>query len=95
MNRLDEVVHSPVRFAIMAALASVDDATYQALKDELGTSYALLSKHATILEDKGYLEINKSFLGKKPHTVFRLTKAGRKAYRDHTTALKDLQRGLR
>lgn len=95
MNRLDEVVHSPVRFAIMAALASVDDATYQALKEELGASYALLSKHATILEDKGYLEINKSFLGKKPHTVFRLTRAGRKAYRDHTTALQDLQRGLR
>ena len=79
----------------MAALTSVDDATYQSLRKELGTSYALLSKHATILEDHGYLETNKSFLAKKPHTVLRPRRAGRKAFHDHTTALKDLQRGLR
>lgn len=95
MSRIDDVIHSPVRFTIMAALSSVDDATYQVLKEELGISYALLSKHAAILEDHGYLEAQKSFLAKKPQTVFRLTRAGRKAFHAHTMALRDIQRGLR
>ena len=93
--RLDDVVHSPVRFTIMAALSTVDDATYQVLKDELDVSYALLSKHAAILEERGYLEVHKSFLAKKPQTVFRLTRAGRTAYKDHVAALAEIQRGLR
>lgn len=95
MNDLNDVVHSPVRFAIMAGLASVDDATYQVLKEELGVSYALLTKHATILEDHGYLEIHKSFLAKKPQTVFRLTRLGRNAFADHVAALRRLQIGFR
>lgn len=90
-GRLNEVVHSPVRFTLMAALSTVDDATYQVLKDELGVSYALLSKHAAILEEHGYLEVHKSFLAKKPQTVFRLTRVGRKAYKDHVAALQEIQ----
>ncbi|MBP2217355.1 transcriptional regulator [Arthrobacter sp. CAN_C5] len=46
-------------------------------------------------EEQGYLEAQKSFLAKKPQTVFRLTRRGRTAFRDHTTALRDIQRGLR
>lgn len=94
-GRLNDVVHSPVRFTIMAALSTVDDATYQILKEELEVSYALLSKHAAILEEHGYLEVRKSFLAKKPQTVFRLTRAGRNAYKDHVSALQEIQRGLR
>lgn len=59
-------MHSPVRFTLMAALAIVDDASYQVLKKELDVSYALLSKHAAILEEQGLIELKKSFLGKKP-----------------------------
>lgn len=93
--RLNEVVHSPVRFTLLAALSTVDDATYQVLKDELDISYALLSKHAAILEEHGYLDVQKSFLAKKPQTVFRLTRAGRKAYKDHLAAIEEIKRGLR
>lgn len=78
----------------MAALSTVDDATYQVLKEELETSYALLSKHAGILEEHGYLEVHKSFLAKKPQTVFRLTRVGRKAFQNHVAALNEIQRGL-
>ncbi|KUG54472.1 hypothetical protein AVL62_04515 [Serinicoccus chungangensis] len=94
MGRLDDVVHSPVRFTIMAALSTVDDATYQVLKQELGISYALLSKHAAILEDHGYLKAHKSFLVKKPQTVFTLTPRGRKAFTRHVQALDEIRRGL-
>lgn len=94
MGRLDDVVHSPVRFTIMAALSTVDDATYQVLKQELGVSYALLSKHAAILEGHGYLRVHKSFLAKKPQTVFTLTPNGRKAFTQHVQALDEIRHGL-
>ncbi|WP_196868089.1 transcriptional regulator [Arthrobacter sp. CAN_A212] len=41
------------------------------------------------------MEAQKSFLAKKPQTVFRLTSRGRTAFRDQTTALSEIQRGLR
>ncbi|GAA4886099.1 winged helix-turn-helix domain-containing protein [Serinicoccus chungangensis] len=94
MSRLDDVVHSPVRFTIMAALSTVDDATYQILKQELDVSYALLSKHAGILEDHGYLRVHKSFLAKKPQTVFALTPQGRQAFNHHVQALDEIRHGL-
>lgn len=91
---LDDVVHSPVRFSILAALASVESATYQTLKDALDISYALLTKHATILEDAGYITAEKKFVGKKAQTIFRLTSAGRTAFKSHLTALQDIAGGL-
>ncbi len=95
VRQLDDTIHSPIRFALMSALASVDDATYQTLKDELGITYGLLSKHANILENAGYLLITKSFLAKKPQTTFSLTRLGRKAYKHHIEALDQLRKGLR
>lgn len=91
---LDELVHSPVRFSIMAALASVDSTTYQTLKDALEISYALLSKHATILESAGYISVEKSFVGKKAQTTYRLTNEGRLAFKRHLGALRDIADGL-
>ncbi len=91
---LDDVVHSPVRLTIMCALASVDSADYQTLKDALDVSYALLSKHAAILEDAGYLMSEKTFRGKTPQTHFRLTRAGRAALAAHLDALDEIVRGL-
>lgn len=91
---LDELVHSPVRFSIIAALAGVESATYQTLKEALEISYALLTKHATILEDAGYISVEKSFVGKKAQTTFRLTKEGRLAFKRHLSALQEIANGL-
>lgn len=95
LRQLNDTIHSPVRFALMSALASVDDASYQSLKTELNITYGLLSKHAAILEEAGYVDITKSFLAKKPQTTFRLTRLGRKAYKEHVRALDELRKGLR
>ncbi|HET7415662.1 MAG TPA: transcriptional regulator [Arthrobacter sp.] len=91
---LDDIVHSPVRFAVLAALASVESATYQTLKDALEISYTLLTKHANILEEAGYISVEKSFVGKKAQTTFRLTREGREAFNKHLHALKHLANGL-
>ena len=91
---LDELVHSPVRFTLMSALNSVDSADYQTVRDALGVSYALLTKHATLLESAGYLKVTKGFRGKTPRTVYSLTRKGRDAYAAHLAALDSIVRGL-
>lgn len=92
---LDETVHSPVRLTLMSALASVDSADYQTLKEQMDVSYALLTKHATILEEAGYLAVSKAFEGKTPRTTYRLTRTGRAAHRAHLAALDRIVQGLR
>jgi DNA-binding MarR family transcriptional regulator len=94
LQSLDDLVHSPVRFALMSALNSVDQADYQTIKENLGLSYALLTKHATILERAGYLHVMKEFSSKSPRTSYALTAKGRSAYSTHLAALDELVAGL-
>lgn len=91
---LDDLVHSPVRLTLMSALASVDSADYQTLRVQMDVSYALLTKHATILEEAGYLTVSKSFVGRTARTTYRLTRKGRSAYRTHVAALDRIVQGL-
>jgi DNA-binding PadR family transcriptional regulator len=41
------------------------------------------------LEDAGYVDVEKSFKGKKPHTMLRLTEAGRTAFRDYRDRMQE------
>ena len=91
---LNPMIHSPVRLTLMCALASVESADYQTLKEELDLSYALLSKHASLLEGAGYLSARKTFRGKTPQTHYALTKAGRTALDTHLAALDEIVQGL-
>lgn len=91
---LNDTIHSPVRLVLMAALNSVDSADYQSLREELGVSYSLLSKHAAILEQAGYLKISKAFDGRTPITHLNLTRDGRQAFQSYLSALDRLVRGL-
>lgn len=91
---LDDVIHSPVRLTLMSALASVDSVDYQTLRQEMGVSYALLSKHAAILESAGYVAATKSFRGRTPQTHYRLTRAGRRAHTAYLEALDEIVLGL-
>lgn len=79
---LDDMIHSPVRFTLVAALSSVDSADYQTLREELGISYSLLSKHPGILEEVGYLKITKEFDGRTQMTRMSLKKQAGKHFRN-------------
>lgn len=91
---LDDVIHSPVRLTIMSALASVDSVDYQTLRQEMDVSYALLSKHAAILEKAGYVAATKQFNDRTPTTRYRLTRRGRTAHFAYLAALDEVVRGL-
>lgn len=91
---LDDMIHSPVRLTLAAALNSVDSADYQMLREELGISYSLLSKHAGILEEAGYLKITKEFDGRTQTTRMSLTRQGMEAFQNHLAALDRIVQGL-
>ncbi len=87
---LDRVIHERLRLGIISALAVNDSVGFTELRDLLKTSDGNLSVHARKLEEAGYLACNKSFVGRTPHTEFKITPAGRRAlqrYLDHMEAL--------
>jgi DNA-binding transcriptional ArsR family regulator len=87
MTELDRVIHEPVRLRILSVLASLELADFTFLVSTLGLSKGNLSSHIDKLERAGYVEVQKRFNGKTPHTDYRITAAGRKALADYWTAL--------
>jgi DNA-binding MarR family transcriptional regulator len=89
-SRFDRLVYERVRLGIMGALAVRDELTFSEMKALFDVSDGNLSAHARKLEDAGYLTCTKSFEGRRPKTVYRLTTIGRTAldrYLDHVEAV--------
>ena len=87
---LDRLIHERMRLAIVSALAVNQTLTFNDLKQLLETTDGNLSVHARKLEDAGYVACTKSFEGRLPRTVYRLTASGRAAlgrYLDHMEAI--------
>lgn len=80
LNDVDRLIHEPARLAVMTILATVESADFVYLKRETELTRGNLSAHLSKLEEAGYIEIEKSFQGKRPHTNCRLSNAGRAAY---------------
>lgn len=77
---IDDVIHGRVRLAAMAYLSGAGAADFNELKAKVGGTDGNLSVHLRKLEEAGYLRIEKTFAGRKPRTVCRLTDAGREAF---------------
>ena len=89
-HRLDEVIHAPVRFSIVAGLATVDEADFATVRDAVEVSDSVLSKQVSTLEAAGYVKVRKGYVGKRPRTWVSLTRAGRTAYEQHLAALREI-----
>ncbi len=87
---LDRLIHEPARLMILAVLYVVDSADFAFLMSQTGLTYGNLSSHMSKLEEGGYIEVVKQFKGKRPHTMLRLTGAGRAAFQDYRQTLLDL-----
>ena len=87
---IDPVLHPPARLQIAAALARVDDIEFATLRDILGVSDSVLSKHLSALSDAGYVKLTKAKSEGRQRTWAAFTKAGTKAFAAHMAALRDL-----
>ncbi len=85
---LDRLVHEPARLAIMALLYVVESADFTFLMNQTDLTWGNLSTHLSKLEEAGYLEVEKSFKGRRPNTNLRLTEQGRVAFGDYARKMK-------
>jgi DNA-binding MarR family transcriptional regulator len=91
--RFDAVVHAPPRLQVCGLLAAVDTMEFAAVRDAVGVSDSVLSKHVRQLEEAGYVRIGKATVASRVRTSLSLTKAGRTAFDAHVAELRRITGG--
>ncbi|HTX41536.1 MAG TPA: transcriptional regulator [Acidobacteriaceae bacterium] len=86
---VDRLIHEPARLMIIAVLNSVEEADFQYLHLTTGLTKGNLSVHLSRLEEAGYVGIEKTFRGKYPLTICRLTNLGAQKLSEYRKLLKD------
>ena len=89
MIDVDRLVHEPARLVILTVLYVVESADFIFLLRETGLGKGNLSSHLTRLEQAGYISIEKTYQGKRPMTLCRMTKTGRAAFEAYHEQLKN------
>ena len=87
---IDRLIHEPARLMLMVLLSAVAEADFLYLLNETGLSKGNLSTHLSRLEEAGYINITKSFVGKTTRTVCQMTEDGLAAltaYREQIQAV--------
>jgi DNA-binding MarR family transcriptional regulator len=89
VTELDRLIHEPARLLIVTILSTVASADFLFLQRETGLTKGNLSAHLSKLEEAGYVKIEKTYKGKLPLTVCKLTPAGKKALTQYRQQLQD------
>lgn len=87
-DRLDPLLHSELRLAVMSVLIGADEADFVYLRQQTGATAGNLSVQLDKLAAAGYITVEKGFQGKKPRTTCRITPAGRAAFEAYVEALR-------
>jgi DNA-binding PadR family transcriptional regulator len=101
INRLNKVFESKVRLGIMSLLMVNEWVAYNELKKTLSPNWPKdkisdgnLASHIKKLRLEAYIEERKEFLNRKPHTTYKASPAGRKAFEEHLNALEEIIKGI-
>lgn len=84
----DSSLLDPTRLSIVSLLAGVEWAEFGWVRDSAEMSPSALSKQIGTLEARGYVEVEKGYVGKRPRTWINLSQAGRDALEAHVAALR-------
>jgi DNA-binding MarR family transcriptional regulator len=88
LDEVDRLIHEPARLKIIALLYVLDSADFTFLMSQTGMTWGNLSSHMTKLEEAGYLAVEKTFKGKRPNTMLKLTDKGRQAFQTYRQQMK-------
>lgn len=88
-KKLDPLLHSELRLAVMSILVGVDEADFVYIRKQTGATAGNLSVQLDKLSEAGYIAVEKGFKGKKPCTTCRVTEAGISAFSEYVAALMD------
>lgn len=86
----DAVIHAPPRLQICAMLAQAETIDFATVREMLGVSESVLSKHVKVLEEAGYVAVRKVTSAQRQRTWLALTPTGRRAFTGHAEALRAL-----
>ena len=87
--KLDPLLHSELRLAVMSILAGVDGAEFSYIKQQTGATSGNLSVQLDKLSAAGYITVEKGFKGKVPCTTCKITPAGLTAFENYVNSLKE------
>lgn len=90
MAVLNEIIHQPVRLRIMAALVTLgpeEEVNFTYLRNLLNVTDGNLGAHLRKLEESGFINVNKTFVERKPRTFISTNSEGRKVFNEHVAAL--------
>ena len=86
---LDPLLHSELRLAVMSLLISAEEAEFPYIKEQTGATAGNLSVQIEKLSSAEYIEVEKTFKGKRPCTICRITPKGVEAFDQYVNALQD------
>lgn len=92
-HELDDLLGHPVRFSVVALLAAAARAEFSFVRDRVEVTDSMLSKQISVLEQAGYIKVDKGFVGKRARTWLSLTKEGRRRFERHLAALREIAGG--
>ena len=87
-KELNPLLHSELRLGVMSILISVEEADFVYLKQETKATAGNLSVQIDKLSKAEYIEVTKTFKGKMPCTLCRITPKGIEAFKEYVEALK-------
>ncbi len=89
------LLHDRIRLAIVSALAVNESVSFTDLKALLETTDGNLSVHARKLEEAQYIVCAKTFDGRTPKTLYRITNEGRRALENYLKHMEALIKAVR
>jgi len=88
LTSIDKIIHEPARLNILAHLYVIESADFLFMMRQTELTFGNLSAHMSKLETAGYINIIKEFVGKKPHTMLKITGKGKQAFDDYKKQMK-------
>ena len=89
---LNKIIHETNRLRIMALLASVEQAEFKVLRDELVLTDGNLSTHLQVLEQAGYIQSSKEFIDRKVKSWYTITEEGHQAFSAYVVVMQQILR---
>lgn len=87
---LEDTVHQRVRLGLLAVLTESRRADFVYLRQTLALTDGNLARHLGVLEQAGYVALEKTFENRKPRTWVTVTREGRRAFAAELDALRAL-----
>jgi len=94
IEQLNKVFDSSIRLGIMSALIMNNRSNFNDLKELIQVTDGNLASHMKTLEEAGYIQVEKGFIGRKTNTTYAITISGKKAFKSHLDALEKMIRSI-